>query len=240
MHYFDRLDAAGWRNLVGEDARCVVEAGSHDGSDTEMLLEAFPQATIHCFEPADRPRARAQERLGDNPRVVLRPEAIADHLGVGPWYASHGSIRGHCDEDSFPEAVQDDWDLSGSILEPTGHWETHSWLRFEKEDVVPTISLNFWKREHPEIGCVDLLWADIQGAELLMLKGGQRVLEITRYLYAEVYDLSLTPRPEMPEKLYEGQPCLKEIVEALPGWTCLGYYNGDTMLFRNDNAPTGI
>ena len=39
------------RNLVGLDARVVLEIGANDGSHTNNLFSTFPNAKIYAFEP---------------------------------------------------------------------------------------------------------------------------------------------------------------------------------------------
>ena len=235
MEALPKFTAREWRHLIGDDARCVIEAGSHDGSDTEMLLEAFPAATVYCWEPDARPRKRFLDRLGQHPRVVLSTAAVCDYVGYAPWFACHGSMpTDNPDTRNFPTEMQRDWDASGSIVEPTGHKTSPGWLRFKQEGVVPTMALDAWLLDHDGIHCVDLLWSDIQGAELKMIAGAQCVLAMTRYAYLEVYDLSLTGRGEgVPAELYKNQPSLADLQAALPGWELLGFYNGDSVLFRN-------
>ncbi len=229
-----------WQQLVGADARCIIEAGSHDGSDTAKLLEAFPKAIIHCWEPDERPRIRFHRRLPDHPRVILRHEAISDKIGTTPWFASHGEMQDSVILDELPEEMQRDWDASGSIMRPTGHDGYPFWLTFQQEPDVPTISLDSWLGQQENVDCVDLLWADIQGAELKMIAGAQRLLEITRYAYLEVHDPTIVNLGPSPAQLYEGQPTFKKLAEALPGWMPLGLYGTDSVLFRNEKSDSCV
>jgi len=72
------------------------------------------------------------------------------------------------------------------------------------------------------LGIVDLLWADLQGAEARMILGGQQTLAKTRYLFLEYYD---TP-------LYDRQADLKGLVSFLPDFDLLGIY-GENAFFKN-------
>ncbi len=234
MEWLKRLDAPEWQAVVG-DASHVIEAGAHDGSDTVMLLEAFPNATIHCFEPDHRPLERFFARLDGHPRIRLEQKAVSDLAGTSTWYASHGAMTDVSNPEDFPEAMQLDWDASGSIMRPTGHEGVPKWVHFQPEGRVALITLDDWLDEHEEIACIDLLWADIQGAELKMIAGARRALAITRYVYLEVYDTTVIDLPGNPDKLYEGQPSFDDLVRALPGWEFLGLYDKDNALFRNNH-----
>lgn len=236
MRSLQRMNAEAWRNMVGADAKCVLEVGCHDGSDTLMLLEAFPKAELHCWEPDDRPVGRFRKNVGDNTRVTLNREAVCDVEGKAPWYSSHGEMPNTETSRALPEAMRKDWDASGSIMCPTGHLVVPNWLRFQKDGCVNTTRLDTWLGLHPEITGIDLIWADIQGAELRMIVGGADALRITRYLYAEIYDNEIYPTHKEARRLYAGQPFYKDFVEALPGWKLLGLYNEDSLLFRNEYA----
>jgi len=225
-----------WREIVGRQAECVLEIGCHDGSDTVLLLDAFPEASFHCWEPDARPRRRFVERLGRNPRVTLRSEAVIAWDGRAPWYASHGKMSDDPDPEAFPAAMREDWDASGSTMLPTGHVGFPSWLTFAEEGTVPAIRLDTWLNGHPEIAMIDLIWADIQAAELRMIVGGQRTLARTRYLYLEVFDPQLTPDYSGPDQLYQNQPPFADLLKALPGWALMGFYEDDCLLFRNSNV----
>jgi FkbM family methyltransferase len=165
---------------------------------------------------------------------MLYAEAVSDQTGLTTWYASGGEMGDDPCKGDFCEEMQRDWDASGSIMLPTGHIGFPPWIKFEPRGQIQTIRLDGWLQGHPEIEQVDLLWADIQGAELKMIAGASNLLQRTRFLYLECYDRALMPKRDAPDELYEGQPTLAALRKALPGWTCLGYYNADSVLFRND------
>ena len=70
------------------------------------------------------------------------------------------------------------------------------------------------------IDTVDFIWADVQGAEGDMIRGGLRVLSRTRYLYTEWSD----------DELYEGQATLTEILRLLPDFRVVELWSDDVLL----------
>lgn len=226
-----KLTAGEWRALVG-NATYVLELGCHEGQDTVTLLEAFPKAQIHCWEPDYRPGTRFLRRFGSCLRVHFSAEAICDNDGWTPWHASHGRMPSD-DETEVSLELRRDWDASGSIMQPTGHQGFPPWLGFQVNGIIPTARLDTWLEKHHDVACVDLIWADIQGAEARMIRGAQETLKRTRYLYLEVYDLTLMPEHKAPAQLYDGQPTYQELCDLLPGWEVVGGYNCDAVLWRN-------
>jgi hypothetical protein len=81
--------------------------------------------------------------------------------------------------------------------------------------------LDSWASEQG-ITKVDLIWADMQGAEGDLVAGGSETLAQTRYLYTEYSD----------EEWYEGQPTLARLVDMLPNFWILRRYRWD-VLFEN-------
>ncbi len=71
---------------------------------------------------------------------------------------------------------------------------------------------------------IDLLWVDIQGAERDMIAGGAKALSHTRYMFMEAETT----------ELYEGQAMRGELLAMLPGWTLLGEFEANVLLW-NDN-----
>lgn len=224
------------RDLVGRDEAVVLEIGSNDGRDsTEVFVEAFPAGKIICFEPDQRAISRFRKSFGNLPNVELVEVAIGDINGDVPWYASHGEIpEKEIGKHVWPEGVESDWDLSGSICEPTGHMVQSPWVTFSRgTETVPCRRLDDWFTERTDITTIDFIWADVQGAERRLIEGGKRALNKTRFLYTEFYDQRLSWAPyDLPE-MYRGQPTLGEIMLSLPGWTVRSPHRGGNILLEN-------
>jgi hypothetical protein len=90
---------------------------------------------------------------------------------------------------------------------------------------VPTRSLDSWFAEQ-DIDQIDLIWADVQGAEENLIKGALKTLSHTKYFYTEYED----------GEFYEGQITLQQIKTLLPKFKVIGlFYNN--VLFKNTEIP---
>jgi hypothetical protein len=69
---------------------------------------------------------------------------------------------------------------------------------------------------------VDLIWADVQGAEGDLVKGGTATFANTRYFYTEYSN----------NEWYEGQPTLQQLVEMLANFVIMPRFEMD-VLFKN-------
>jgi FkbM family methyltransferase len=194
------------------DAPVIIECGANDGEDTLAFLERWPNGVVHCFDPEPRAAVLWREKVTSQ-RAHLYQVALAAQDGEATFHRSDGEFPG--DPDQYPGP----WNQSGSLRQPTGHLEEWPWVKFEEEITVRTRSLDSWARELG-IGEVDLVWADVQGAEEDLVLGGLETLSRSRYLYTEVSD----------SEYYEGQIDLAGLLRLLPAWRVVARYPGDVLL----------
>ncbi len=217
------LTAENIANFVGRSP-LMLEIGSHEGADTAKFLEAMPGITIYCFEPDRRPIDRFKQLLPDDPRVFLCEKAVAHVDGDHIFYPSGGKA-GH----------MEDWDYSGSLNKPTGHYDRSPEIVFKQFVIVPCIRLDSWLDEITVSGkeledgipwheTIDFAWVDPQGSQRKVIAGGQEALARLRYLYIECHH---------PKPLYEGEPSREELIALLPDFEPIGIYAQDNILFKN-------
>lgn len=218
------LTAAGIRDLVGISP-VILEIGCNDGTDTLKFLEAMPEARIYCFEPERRAISRFKQNVNDS-RIILTELAVSKQDGIGLFYGSSGRPPQKSVQTHYCDLAE--WDLSGSLLEPTGHLKKSPWVTFPKDrqSQVNTIRLDTWLKLHPEIECIDFQWIDVQGAEPWVVAGGQEALRRTKYCYFEFSDT----------EQYKGDLRLEPLRALFPGgtkaWDLRGIH-GENALLEN-------
>lgn len=178
--------------------KTFLEAGAHCGTDTDWLAR-IPGVTIHAFEPD--PRNEQQPRSN----VTLHRAAVAAADGRAEFILSD---RGWGQP----------WTHSSSLKRPKHHLQRYP-VTFGATIDVETVALDSFARR-AELGTVDFIWADIQGAEGDMVRGGLDTLRRTRYLYAEYSD----------DELYEGQATLRDILAMLPDFRVVELWPEDVLL----------
>ena len=179
--------------LIGKDDPVIIEVGANGGQTTEEFLREMPKARIYCFEPDPRAIRKFKDRIRSS-NVRLYECAIGNDNGLVNFNQSSG------------EGEIRDWDQSGSIRKPKRHLETWPTVKFESRIEVPIQCLDDWASTE-NIGMVDLVWADTQGAESDLIAGGSSVLKNTRFFYTEYGAM----------EWYEGQISLDGICDALDG-----------------------
>ena len=195
----------------------IFEIGAHFGLDTEKIYELSNHANIHAFEPDPR-NIEILKTRGIDKIVKLVNIAISDSIGTALFHLSGGKVY------TGNELLDNnDWSASSSLKQPTKHLERHPWCKFENKIEVDIISLDSYCRIN-RIENIDFIWCDVQGAEDLVIKGGQQILTTAKYLYTEFCN----------EELYENEPNLEVIIKLLPGkWEIL-FFEGENVLLKNN------
>lgn len=195
------------RGILAEAAHpVVVEVGAADGEDTEKLALSLAatgkQTRLIAFECETKniPAIKRRNIAG----LELFEMAVSDKCGMAPFVGS-GS-----------------WPYSGSLKEPKLHRVSHAWIPFQPPVDVPCVTLDsiFQTCQLTEIS---FLWMDVQGAEDLVIAGGQVALAKTGWIWAEVYEADE----------YEGHIGREEFCRRLPGKWAIVETHGTDILFRN-------
>lgn len=192
------------QNLISPNS-IIIEIGAHIGTDTQKLYELLQPKKLYAIEP-DARNIIELVRLHLPIRIIKC--AISNTNGRTLFYRSSGVIpnknRIHTD--------------SGSLLKPIEHPARPDWVTFDKTEVFCFRLDDLMS----DVSKVDLIWMDVQGAELMVIEGGYGTLSKTRYLYLECQ-----------EGRYEEQPGEAKVMEALQGWRTVER-SGDNILLKND------
>ena len=146
----------------------IIDCGAHDGSDSVELAKLFKIATIHSFEPVDALYAKLMKNAKPYKNITCYPIALANSNGAMDLYISEGAS-----------------DASSSLLEPMEHLKDHPDTFFIDKITVTTSTLDNWAKEN-NIKKVDMLWLDMQGYELNMLKASEFILDSVYVIHTEV------------------------------------------------------
>jgi FkbM family methyltransferase len=185
------------------DFPVIIDAGAHYGYDSMEFSILLKNARIYSFEPIPEVYKILQKKTRWYKNIKCMPYGLSDVSGNALMHVSSGGSDG-----------------SSSILQPKSHLNDHPEIKFEKTITVNTITLKDFF-ESQSLKKVDLLWLDLQGYELPVLKASDSILENVKAIHIEVST----------KETYEGVATYKEIrkwleskkfeviVEAIPvGW----------------------
>jgi FkbM family methyltransferase len=170
----------------------VFDIGSRDGLQAVELAELFRAADIVAIECNRETIEKCGHNVAQNSRIKLVDKAINSYTGRCLFYPIDTARTITTWADGNPGA--------SSLFVATGDYPAEKYVQSEVE--VECIRLDDLCRQL-QIDAIDLIWMDLQGAELLALQSAGALLDKVRYIYTEV-----SHRP-----LYNGQ-CMFDDVEA--------------------------
>ncbi|MCJ2067468.1 FkbM family methyltransferase [Methylobacterium sp. J-030] len=209
-------------NLIGRSNPTILEVGAHMADQSVRFAEWFPYAQVFAFEPDPRPIRNFLSRPG-NPRVHMIECALGNYIGKTTFYQSDG-VPPATPEEDIKKYHPEGWDHSGSIRPPKEHLSEFPWVKFDNTIEVDVTTLDAWS-ESSGVKYIDLIWADVQGAEQDLVAGGRKCLRNTRFFYTEFSE----------KELYSGALDAEAILKLLPEFELIEMFKHD-MLLRNKRA----
>lgn len=182
----------------------IFEVGACEGEDTIRLKRRFPNACIYAFEPLPENATKVQQNLEKYrvPDVEVFQLALSDEPGRTEFYVSSGH------PDHVPRT--EDWDYgnkSSSLLPPKEHTSLLPWVQFDRTIHVETQRLDFFCDKN-SIDRIDLVYLDVQGAEVMVLRGAGDYMKRIGAIWMEVGAI----------ELYEGQPLKNDVERFMHGY----------------------
>lgn len=200
------------RLLSGTPVRTIFDVGASEGISVAEYRRTYPDADVYCFEPTDAPFRLIQARHGADPKVHPTKAAVGEKPGEATFHLNA-------------------FDQTNSLL-GRGRDFNASVGPGQQTEVgkvtVPVVTLNDFCRDH-QIETIDLLKLDVQGFELGVLRGADRLLKngSIRLIHSEV----------LFSQLYEGQAFYHDIAAHLAGhgYELWGIYG----MIRLSTGPLG-
>lgn len=187
------------RLLEPRGVKTIVDLGANTGQTARKYLEIFPHADVHSFEPFDAAFEELCRTVRGNSRAHVHKLAVSDAIGERRFFLQEQ----HWNNSLLPAARA----ASPGVAPPSG-----------KETVVTATTLDEFCRSEG-IDRIDILKMDIQGGELLALRGAERLLHdrAIELIYTEVLFASL----------YEGQASFADLFShlAAAGYRLFGLYD---------------
>jgi len=179
-HYASKFEA--FKSLIGNTSPTIIEIGAHFGEDSARFAEAFPEASIFCFEPDPR-CVKVFKKYVKHSNVKLVELALSSTAGEADFFRSF--------DDQLVESVPDkyDWisieDYNDNKLSNSGSSSLKPGYRNNLDKIkVKTERFDTWYRGS-KLRDIDLVWMDVQGAEKDVIEGFGDILEKVNFIWME-------------------------------------------------------
>ena len=204
MNNFDKNKL---KEYIKNEHPIIFDVGCYDGNDSLDFLNVFQNPTIYSFE-ADKRSVELFKNNVHSDNIKLVESAVSDIDGEVEWYGSDSDTRRHYE-------LQDYWSASSSMKKPKKHLDVWSDVYFKEKEYVKSITLDSWVSRN-NIGMVDFIWCDVNGANREFIKGATNTLaDKVRYMMMEFEEV----------ELYDGSLTLNELLKLLPSFEKIGVYN---------------
>jgi len=169
----------------------IFDIGSRDCKQSIEFYKTFPNAKIYAFECNPNSLNLCEENIIPyQDRITLIKGAVCDYDGSITFYPINQEKTITTWQDGNPGA--------SSLFKSNGTYTHETYV--QDEIITNCHRLDTIMNEH-NIPCVDIIWMDLQGAELLALKGLGNKLSSVEYVYTEVSH----------KEMYTGQVMYKEL-----------------------------
>lgn len=185
------------------DYPVIIDCGAFNGSDSVEFAKLIKTASIHSFEPVTELYLDLKKRTKRYKNIHTYNIALADKDGSMDFYVSNGAST-----------------ASSSLLEPKEHLNDHPDTVFTNKITVTTRALDSWAAEN-NIKKIDMLWLDMQGFELKMLKASEAILNSVTVIHTEVSTRETYKGVESYNeyRAFLESKGFKVVIEAIPeGW----------------------
>jgi len=210
-----KLSAIANKILGIDNIKFIFEFGSRYGEDSMLFAQSYPKATVYAFECNPNTLAICESNTSKYKNIQLTKKAVSDIDGEVSFFK--------IDQSKTKTTWADGNQGASSLFVASGKYPVEQYV--QEEITVESITLSTFIQQNLIPG-IDILWMDIQGAELLALKGLKDDISKVKIIQLEVEFF----------EIYDGQPLYDDLGKFLnsKGFNLLcfsnyGEYSGDAI-----------
>jgi len=155
-----------------EDVEVIFDLGSRDACESLALSKVYPNAKIYAFECNPNMRPVMEMVTSNEPNITWVERAVTNYTGRIKF-----NVIAESNEDYNPGA--------SSIFQFTEEGRAAEKKPVVWEVDVESVRLDDWMKDNA-IPKVDLIWMDLQGAEVRAMEGLGVFLEDVKVIHTEV------------------------------------------------------
>lgn len=151
----------------------IIDAGAFDGAESIVMSQVWPQGHLHAFEPVPEIFKSLAEKTRPFSNISAYNLALGTTDGMCEMYVSEFV--------NAPGSASH----SSSLLPPKEVYEYAPHVAFPRTVTVNACKLDTWAQNN-HIEKIDMLWLDMQGFELDMMKASPIILSTVKVILTEV------------------------------------------------------
>jgi FkbM family methyltransferase len=179
-----KLDRLNFNNI-----KIILEVGSRDGNQAIELSKAFPNARILAIEGNPDTIDLLKNNISPYPNIDCVESIISDYDGIATFYKidREKTITPHADGNPGASSLY--------VADPAYPHEKYAQVPIEVQcETLDSICNKY------QLGSIDLIWIDLQGAEIKALRGLKERLKEVQYIWVEITHIPLyVNQPLFPE-----------------------------------------
>jgi FkbM family methyltransferase len=171
----------------------IFDVGSRDGMQSIEFYNNFPNAKIFCFECNPNTIQLCKQNIEPyNDRITLIEGAVCDYDGTITFYPINQEKTITTWRDGNPGA--------SSLFKSNGTYPIEYYVQDEIQTNCHRLDSVM---KNNNIEKVDIIWMDLQGAELLAFKGLGNYIDTVKYIHTEVSHIPMYTGQVMFNELHE-------------------------------------
>ena len=171
------------KKLVNNDNPVIIEIGAHYGEDTLRFFETFPNAQIFCFEP-DKRNIQIFKKLVNHTNIELIEKAVSNENGQSKFYPSYVNSAIDDVPSKYDFISKDEYIGLGLNGSGASSLKKGFPMCLTENYFVTVIRFDKWYSTR-NIGLIDFVWIDVQGAEKEVIEGMGKVIQKIRMIWME-------------------------------------------------------
>ncbi|GAB4188411.1 MAG: hypothetical protein Tsb0015_08390 [Simkaniaceae bacterium] len=162
----------------------ILDCGANNGASSFMLLKQFPRGKILAVEADPEVFQALQEKTKNHKNIFCFNYALGDRNAMVDFYENADKSSYHSQGSVF-EVSDSNW-----------YWED---IEVKKQPILVEMKTLDSLCQEQGIQKIDMMWLDMQGAELMMLSHAKKILPNVKVIYTEVnfepiyHDIPLYP-----------------------------------------------
>ena len=198
-----------------DEVTVIFDIGSLHSLESVELSKVYKNAHIYAFEANPDSYKVCLENTKDHDRITVINKAVNDRDGTCVFNAID------------PEKTETPWfdgnRGASSLFKSNGKYD-HIEKYVQREIEIPCVKLETFCKEN-NIDHVDLIWMDLQGAELIALKSmGNALVSTVQVIHTE---LEMTP-------IYKDQCLYEDVYQFLKNYNFYRAEGNNAMQFGQD------